>query len=367
MNYRVSVAVIILLLFPPSGQSQSLVANGGFEDVNLCTEFQQPCAPEGWFYPTFKNIGYEKNPGFAFKGYYCLGYTPYNDKAPDAYSILLTPLICRPVRGKLYKIDCYVRGSADDNCLGDFAIYFSKKFFVPPLNVPYPDSVILKPPANVQKEKDWYHVQFHYRASGEEINLVVGNFAHPPGYMGNRNAMVFIDEISMVPEDPREKPCFDYTAQLARIYAINDRHRYFEKEIAQKRELSLPSPQRNIVEREGVKDTLIVPDILFETDQYIINPKYVALLDSFCRAIKKFKVAHIAVEGHTDSVGTDEHNQELSINRATAVANYLMAHKAATLDQLEVNGFGKYRPVATNDTPDGRQQNRRVEIILFRK
>ena len=92
-----------------------------------------------------------------------------------------------------------------------------------------------------------------------------------------------------------------------------------------------------------------------------------ALLDSFCRAIKKFKVAHIAVEGHTDSVGTDEHNQELSINRATAVANYLMAHKAATLDQLEVNGFGKYRPVATNDTPDGRQQNRRVEIILFRK
>ena len=44
-----------------------------------------------------------------------------------------------------------------------------------------------------------------------------------------------------------------------------------------------------------------------------------------------------------------------------------MAHKAATLDQLEVNGFGKYRPVATNDTPDGRQQNRRVEIILFRK
>jgi hypothetical protein len=149
----------------------------------------------------------------------------------------------------LYKIDCYVRGSADDNCLGDFAIYVSKKFFVPPLNIPYPDSVILKPPANVQKEKDWYHVQFHYRATGEEINLVVGNFAHPPGYMGNRNAMVYIDEISMVPEDPREKPCFDYTAQLARIYAINDRHRYFERDRA-KRNSVCPRHETSLKEKE---------------------------------------------------------------------------------------------------------------------
>lgn len=367
MNYRLCLNVILLQLISFICRSQSLIANGGFEDVNSCTEFQQPCAPEAWFYPTFKNIGYEKNPGFAYKGYYCLGYTPYTDKAPDAYSVLLTPLICRPIKGMLYKIDCWVRGSADDQCLQDFAIYFSKKFFVPSLRVPYPDSAILKPSGAIGREKDWYHVQFHYRARGDELNLVVGNFAHPEGYYGNRNGMIYIDEISMVPEDPREKACFDYDRQRERIYAINDRHRYFEDEIFQRKELNLPPAQKNTVERTGLKDTLIVPDILFETDKYILNPKYISLLDSFCRAINKIHVAHIAVEGHTDSVGTDEHNQELSENRANTVANYLIVHKAAKMEQLEVNGYGELRPVATNDTPEGRQQNRRVEIILFKK
>jgi len=367
MNLRLYFTVILAGALSHAGQCQSLVVNGGFEDVNSCTEFQQPCAPEGWFYPTFRSIGYDKNPGFAFKGYYCLGYTPYTEKAPGNYSVLLTPLVCRPIRGKLYKIDCYVRGSADDECLADFAIYFSKRFFVPPLNEPYPDSVILRPGSAVSKEKDWYHVQFHYRAKGDEVNLVVGNFGHPRAYAGNRNAMVYIDEISMVPEDAREKVCFDYALQKERIYAINDRHRYFEKDIEQNKELSLPPPQKNTTEREGAKDTLVVPDILFETDRYTLNQRYISLLDSFCVAIRQHKVAHIAVEGHTDSVGTAEHNQTLSENRANTVANYLINHKAAVADQLEINGYGELRPIATNDTPEGRQQNRRVEIILFRK
>lgn len=71
----------------------------------------------------------------------------------------------------------------------------------------------------------------------------------------------------------------------------------------------------------------------------------------------------IAVEGHTDSVGTDELNQTLSEKRAAAVRDYLVARGVPT-DRITTTGLGETSPVATNDTPAGRQQNRRVELVI---
>jgi outer membrane protein OmpA-like peptidoglycan-associated protein len=72
---------------------------------------------------------------------------------------------------------------------------------------------------------------------------------------------------------------------------------------------------------------------------------------------------HLAVEGHTDSVGSDEYNQSLSERRAQSVRDYFVQQGIAA-DAVEARGFGKSDPIASNDTPDGRQQNRRVELVL---
>jgi len=72
---------------------------------------------------------------------------------------------------------------------------------------------------------------------------------------------------------------------------------------------------------------------------------------------------HLEVEGHTDSIGGDEYNQSLSERRAEAVRDYLV-QQGITGEAIVSRGLGKSEPVASNDTPEGRQQNRRVEIVL---
>ncbi|HST09444.1 MAG TPA: OmpA family protein, partial [Terriglobales bacterium] len=71
----------------------------------------------------------------------------------------------------------------------------------------------------------------------------------------------------------------------------------------------------------------------------------------------------LSVEGHTDSVGTDDYNQQLSEKRAEAVRQYLV-QQGISGDTIVATGFGKTAPIASNDTPEGRQQNRRVELVL---
>jgi len=71
----------------------------------------------------------------------------------------------------------------------------------------------------------------------------------------------------------------------------------------------------------------------------------------------------VAVEGHTDSVGTTDYNQSLSERRAESVRSYLVAQKIGA-DTVAASGFGEDKPVATNGTAAGRQQNRRVELIV---
>jgi outer membrane protein OmpA-like peptidoglycan-associated protein len=72
---------------------------------------------------------------------------------------------------------------------------------------------------------------------------------------------------------------------------------------------------------------------------------------------------HIAIEGHTDSVGADDYNQRLSERRAQSVRTYLLQQKIVPA-AVDASGFGESRPVASNGTSAGRQQNRRVELVV---
>jgi outer membrane protein OmpA-like peptidoglycan-associated protein len=71
----------------------------------------------------------------------------------------------------------------------------------------------------------------------------------------------------------------------------------------------------------------------------------------------------LQIEGHTDSVGNDEFNQQLSERRANSVRDFL-AEQGVPASSMTARGLGKTQPVASNDTPDGRQRNRRVELVV---
>jgi outer membrane protein OmpA-like peptidoglycan-associated protein len=104
-------------------------------------------------------------------------------------------------------------------------------------------------------------------------------------------------------------------------------------------------------------------DVLFDSGKYTLRPLAREKLAKISGIVLAYPSLHLAVEGNTDSVGTEEFNQTLSENRAESVRTYLTGQgvpEASTTAQ----GFGKTRPIASNDTSDGRQQNRRVELVV---
>jgi outer membrane protein OmpA-like peptidoglycan-associated protein len=104
-------------------------------------------------------------------------------------------------------------------------------------------------------------------------------------------------------------------------------------------------------------------DVLFDTGKSTLKPGAYSTIDRLAAMLKEAPDRKVQVEGHTDSVGSDELNQTLSQQRADSVAAALMQRGVAS-DQISARGKGEGFPVASNDNAAGRQQNRRVEMIF---
>jgi outer membrane protein OmpA-like peptidoglycan-associated protein len=118
------------------------------------------------------------------------------------------------------------------------------------------------------------------------------------------------------------------------------------------------------VSRIGDNITLNMPgNITFATNSADLNASFFAVLDSVSRVVNEFEQTVIEVAGHTDSTGSDAYNQTLSEQRSASVATYLQTRDVLYERIIRV-GMGESRPIANNDTPAGRQLNRRVELTL---
>ncbi len=104
-------------------------------------------------------------------------------------------------------------------------------------------------------------------------------------------------------------------------------------------------------------------DVLFRSGSFELLPAARERLAKVSGIVLAYPSLHLAVEGHTDSIGSDEYNQNLSERRAVAVRDYFVQQGIPSAS-VDARGFGKNEPIASNDTADGRQQNRRVELIL---
>ena len=104
-------------------------------------------------------------------------------------------------------------------------------------------------------------------------------------------------------------------------------------------------------------------DVLFRSGSFELLPGARERLAKVSGIVLAYPTLHVAIEGHTDSIGSDDYNQQLSERRAQAVRDYFV-QQGINSAAVEARGYGKTEPIATNDTPEGRQQNRRVELIL---
>jgi outer membrane protein OmpA-like peptidoglycan-associated protein len=104
-------------------------------------------------------------------------------------------------------------------------------------------------------------------------------------------------------------------------------------------------------------------DVLFDSGKFTLRPLAREKLAKISGIVLAYPSLKLAVEGNTDSVGTEAYNQELSEQRAEGVRSYL-THEGVPQSSTTSEGFGKSRPIASNDTAEGRQQNRRVELVV---
>jgi outer membrane protein OmpA-like peptidoglycan-associated protein len=111
---------------------------------------------------------------------------------------------------------------------------------------------------------------------------------------------------------------------------------------------------------------IVLSDVLFETNSYKLNKELMSKLDSISAFVRKQSQAELIISGHTDNVGKESYNLNLSSQRAESVAEYFL-DKGIAPEQVTFFGYGSAQPIATNATPEGRKKNRRVEIRIHGK
>lgn len=140
-----------------------------------------------------------------------------------------------------------------------------------------------------------------------------------------------------------------YASESGRVYKVIDGKRYRLRGL------------------RVIADTTLAPKvgalISFDLDSAEIRPDSYPLLDEFGKAFKgDLSNASVIIAGHTDDLGSEEYNQKLSEDRATSVKHYLQTYHGIDSKRMAIKGYGETKPIASNNTDDGRSKNRRVEF-----
>ena len=130
-----------------------------------------------------------------------------------------------------------------------------------------------------------------------------------------------------------------------------------QKELQQIPGVEVTRPAENQI------DVRLTSDVLFDYNSSDLRPESRAVLGDLAQNFRRYNDEIIDVEGHTDATGTPDYNQRLSEKRADSVKGYLI-DQGVLANRINAIGYGETRPKASNDTPEGRQLNRRVEIHI---
>jgi len=119
-----------------------------------------------------------------------------------------------------------------------------------------------------------------------------------------------------------------------------------------------------IVLRKGEDIIIRLIGLTFPSGKATIKPEFFSVLATLQRALRKFTTSPITIEGHTDSIGDDRYNENLSYERAMAVKQYLLANMGLQETRITALGYGETRPIASNENNRGRAQNRRIDVVI---
>lgn len=398
--------ILILFLYSTVISAQNFLANPGFEDINECEEFDASCASEAWFRIPPYDLNIANN----------VYRKPHQGKVAEVLVVeniyhplsrrvfLYTKLACPLLQGNTYQVSFFINNF--DRKDYQVEVLLSQQELIAgaknPLN--FEPTLIFTPTHEVEKNKEtgWRKVQQTFVATGEEVFLTLGYFSKKEVIVERKEAnnkkgevAILVDDVSLIPSNPEEKLCEEFASEVAHLYEQDHRHtnkisidhnfdlselelpewndNFFEKPNEEEESLeenNLEVSTKPILpNREwGERDTLIfeIPFVAFDFDKSQVKENFKNKLDSFALHIQYLNPEQILFLGHTDSMGPDIYNQQLSEQRAQAVAEYLDTYDFFRKVPSEKIGKGETQPKADNRTLEGRQRNRRVEIVVFK-
>ncbi|WP_196888938.1 OmpA family protein [Aureivirga sp. CE67] len=190
-------------------------------------------------------------------------------------------------------------------------------------------------------KKKWREVKLTYKALGGEQFFTIGNFyknkktdnIETPEGVGSYNAYYYVDEVSILPKYPKKEKKVKLIPEGKEVFTTNK--------------------------------TYIFENVTFDFDSFKLTEAAKSEIQEVFDYLKTDEQLRIKITGHTDNLGKEDFNQKLSENRAKAVANYLM-ELGVSEDRVSSKGLGEKEPITTNDTEEGREQNRRVAFEFIK-
>lgn len=356
-----------------------MLLNGNFEDINTCSEYKAECGVEAWFYLKDVKVQMLSNePNTAGANSFAIfynwaGYTRFTP-------VIGTILPCKLQAGKQYTFKGWMTARLHSQLTLLPGVALGQNFYVPRR----PFSKDMKPDSIMRMkavpETPFYEFEYSFVATGEERYLTFGTFVAEDVTVANKRLFgaqtvsLILDNFSLTAADPLETSCAAYTQNRQNIYEYDYRHKDMDYTLYGKGQLPVPlshDPKDNLTRLQAPPpplkpDTLKLGDVLFDFNKAELNPGATTMLGAFFQNKEdNSTIDSIYIEGHTDSLGSDERNTLLSRQRSDAVMQWLEANNIVSPEKVTIHPFGRTRPVATNKTAAGRALNRRVEVVVF--
>lgn len=376
-----TLCIFIFIVNKP-GYTQNLLPNGDFREQLTCIEFNQKCAPMGWrltsadpptYYRALKN-----NDSIAFSAWTAFIALNFIEKQYREY--LQAPLLCQLTPGEKYLFSITIQ--PEKYAIKEFGIRFTENATILRANVLIPGKpdIIFHDNAYLFKKRgDWHTLTYEYFARGDEHYILIGNFLpdeetqYKSEKSGKKTMRIayFIKNISLKPF--KDTVLCDCSDLLKRLRHDRYRHTLFTNHFFQDSlalTLSKTTYKNNTafteIHTEKPGDSTMFPVIYFDFDQYSLREKSIVDLTSFTLYLKGIPEKTILLTGHTDSIGSTPYNDWLSLKRANAIKLFLIKQSIGP-SQIKTFGKGSAEPITENNTPAGRQTNRRVEIKVLNK
>lgn len=358
-----------------NSQSGNLVVNPSFEDK---IDFQNTDSGSSWSkclkndspdYITFTERGepdfyYRKYiggllpyDGDAYVGIFCYRIHPVNG-IDNVREFIQAPLGHKLIKDTLYTVSIHMALDPESNtAINNFNVYFSQEAISKKREKEmYELYPLVKFKRSFYDSTSWMQLETQYKAKGDEVQIVIGNFLSDKR-TGKKK--VFF-ESEMQPKwdlHELEKVAYYYVDMVSVVKA--------SETMVVKENKAAEVPDTTFLEIARIREdsSVVLNHIFFAFDESILLPESYKELDHLFDQLQQFKEFNIIIEGHTDNLGTYEYNIQLSLERAMAVAEYLLG-KGLEAGRISFEGFGYTQALSDNRTEEGRQLNRRVAFRI---